>query len=381
MATSVMSRWRGLRGRLTRSINPPRRLKFTREGRYFTGMTLLVGFGAINTGNNLLYLLLGMMLALIILSGILSESVLQKLEVHRRLPERIFAGQPALVELSLRNHKRRAPSLSIQVLEQIEGIPEAERPAAYFMRVDAASVEISQYRFVYPRRGRWKIQGVEVATRFPFELFRKSRDLGEEAQVVVYPRPLEPPPLVGVAARPQGDVRRHKVGAGSDFYGMRDYRQGDDVRDIHWKTSARRGQLILREFEEEEARTLALCLDHRWRLAPGAPKEAVDKHRDDIERSIGVCAGLAQELLARGYAVSLVTLEGRTGAGSGAGQLERILRDLALLSLPGDPEDKEAPALEQPRLVAQHGEHCLLISAGGSDAPLVGGTLLRRVEV
>jgi uncharacterized protein (DUF58 family) len=344
-------------------------------------MTLLVGFGAINTGNNLLYLLLGMMLALIILSGVLSESVLQKLEVHRKLPGRIFAGQPALVELTLRNHKRRAPSFSIQVLEQIDGIPEEERPAAYFMRVDAGSTEVSQYRFVYPRRGRWRIEGVEVATRFPFELFRKSRDLGEEGHVVVYPWPLEPPPLLGVAARPQGDVRRHKVGAGSDFYGMRDYRMGDDVRDIHWKTSARRGQLILREFEEEEARTLALCLDHRWRLAPGAGAEEARAHRDHLERCIGVCAGLAQDLLARGYAVSLVTLEGRTGAGSGAGQLERVLRDLALLSLPGDPEDEGAAALEQARLVAQHGEHCLVISAGPSDVALVGGTLLRRVEV
>lgn len=381
MAIPSPSRLLQLRRSLHRNIQPPRRLKFTREGRYFTGMTLLVGFGAINTGNNLLYLLLGMMLALILLSGVLSESVLQKLHVQRRLPERIFAKQPALIEITLANHKRRVPSLSIQVIEQITHIPPDQRPAAYFLRVDAEKQEISQYRFAWPRRGRWHIEGVELATRFPFEMFRKSRDLPPPTDLVVYPEIISPPPLLGVAAIPQGDVRRHRTGRGVDFYGVRDYREGDDARDIHWKTTARRGKPTIREFEEEEARALALCLDHRWRLSPNAPAPQAQQHRDHIERTISTCAGLAQDLLAKGYAVSLVTLDGRTSSGSGAGQLERILRELALLRLPGDPLDPQAPPLPNPRLTAANAERCLLISPGPSDLSPEHGVLLQRVEI
>ncbi|MEQ9319041.1 MAG: hypothetical protein RIF41_07760, partial [Polyangiaceae bacterium] len=77
----------------------PRKLKFTREGKYFLGITLGVGFAAINTGNNLLYLLLGMMLSLIIVSGVMSELSLRTLTVKRRLPARAQVGRSHLVEI------------------------------------------------------------------------------------------------------------------------------------------------------------------------------------------------------------------------------------------------------------------------------------------
>src|SRR5215471_17664118 len=92
----------------------PRTLKFTREGKYFVGITIGVGFAAINTGNNLLYLLLGMMLSLIIASGILSEMSLRGLEVERLPPGRLHARRPVLMGIGLRNRKSRLPSFSIE---------------------------------------------------------------------------------------------------------------------------------------------------------------------------------------------------------------------------------------------------------------------------
>ncbi len=91
-----------------------RRLRFTRIGGWFVGITLLVSIAAFNTGNNPLYLVLGMLLSLILLSGLLSELTLKDLEVSRQLPSRIFAGQPVLVGLTLVNRKRRLPSFSLQ---------------------------------------------------------------------------------------------------------------------------------------------------------------------------------------------------------------------------------------------------------------------------
>jgi uncharacterized protein (DUF58 family) len=88
---------------------PPARLKFTREGKFFVGITLGVGFAAINTANNLLYLLLGMLLALIVVSGIMSELSLRDLTVVRRLPLRAQVGRAHLVEIEVFNHKRASP--------------------------------------------------------------------------------------------------------------------------------------------------------------------------------------------------------------------------------------------------------------------------------
>src|SRR5438309_11606713 len=115
--------WGEFKVRFRRWLRPPRRLQFTREGKYFVGITVGVGFAAINTGNNLLYLLLGMMLSLIIASGILSEMSLRGLEVTRRPPGRLHAGRPFLMGIALKNTKRRLPSFSVEVEDLVDGKP------------------------------------------------------------------------------------------------------------------------------------------------------------------------------------------------------------------------------------------------------------------
>ena len=95
--------------RFLRALGPPRKLKFTREGKYYLGITLGVGFAAINTGNNLLYLLLGMLLSLIVVSGVMSDLSLRRLTVTRRLPVRAQVGRAHLVEIEVYNHKKRVP--------------------------------------------------------------------------------------------------------------------------------------------------------------------------------------------------------------------------------------------------------------------------------
>ena len=107
--------WAGKLRRFLSWFKPPRRLRLTREGRYFLLITFCVGFAAINTGNNLLYLLFGMFLSLIIVSGVMSELSLRKLTVARRLPPRAQVGRAHLVEIEVYNHKQRIPSYAIEV--------------------------------------------------------------------------------------------------------------------------------------------------------------------------------------------------------------------------------------------------------------------------
>src|SRR5262245_56246883 len=84
------SLWR----RIRRWLRPPRTLKTTRTGRTYLVLTLGVGFGALNTGNNLLYLLLGLLLSMIVLSGVLSERALRHLRVRRLGADGAHAGEP-----------------------------------------------------------------------------------------------------------------------------------------------------------------------------------------------------------------------------------------------------------------------------------------------
>ena len=107
-----MSVWQ----RIRRRLRPPRRLTFTREGRIIVILSVGVGFAAINTGNNLLYLLLGWLLSFIVASGELSEQTLRGLTVERRPPPRIHAGEPFLMEVVIKNAKPRRASYSIEVV-------------------------------------------------------------------------------------------------------------------------------------------------------------------------------------------------------------------------------------------------------------------------
>src|SRR5690606_18042130 len=120
--------------RRTRSrFRPPRRLKATREGRYFIAITFGVGFVGILTANNLLYVLLGMLLSLIIVSGVLSEASLRHVRVTRRLPQRAQVGRPHLVEIEVFNDKKRMPSYAIEIEDLRAGQPADKR--CFFLKV------------------------------------------------------------------------------------------------------------------------------------------------------------------------------------------------------------------------------------------------------
>ncbi len=158
--------WRFLR--LDR-MRPPRKLKFTREGKFFVGITFGVGFAALNTANNLLYLLLGMLLALIVVSGVMSELSLRELTVVRRLPLRAQVGRAHLVEIEVFNRKGRVPSYAIEVEDLRAAQPADKR--CFFLKISPKSAQVAAYRRTPLKRGRDVHVGFRIATRFPFGLF------------------------------------------------------------------------------------------------------------------------------------------------------------------------------------------------------------------
>jgi uncharacterized protein (DUF58 family) len=301
-------------------------LRLTREGNWFCwGICLGIGAAAMNTGNNLLYLVFGMLLGLIVASGVLSEISLRRLDVRRHVPARIFAGRSFLMGIGLANRKRRFPSFSVEVEDLIEGRTLEKR--CFFLKVPAGRAQQTSYRHQFVRRGLYRLTGFRVSTKFPFALFRKSRDVRAAAEVVVLPA------LVPIATgdAPEwwraGEDPSGRRGRGGEFMGLRPFQDGDDARDIHWRASAHTGRLVVREHEDEQQRTVVLALDN---AAPaGAPADA----RDDaaLERAIGLCASFAMHYGTRGLSVGFAARGVVVPPLAGEPHVTRILRALALL--------------------------------------------------
>lgn len=312
----------------------PRRLKLTREGKYFIFITFGVGVAAINTGNNLLYLLLGMLLSLIIVSGVLSELSLRHLTVTRRLPPRAQVGRPHLVEIEVYNHKRRVPSYAIEVEDLRAGQPADKR--CFFLKISPHSAQVAAYRRTPARRGRDHHVGFRVATRFPFGLFEKSREVAADDELIIYPA-VDPVrlPQTESGDRTGGESALGR-GNGDEIHGLRLMREGDDPRDIYWRKSTLPDQRVLRERATDTRRDVAFAIDSSH--AGTAPDEDWSLR---FERRIRDVASRAVAHLKRGDAVAVMASGGeRVRANTSVGA-DPLLRFLALLE--PSPHTEKAP--------------------------------------
>jgi uncharacterized protein (DUF58 family) len=322
--------------RLARLLRPPRRFPPTREGWWFLGATLLVGLAAINGGINLLFLVFGMMLSLIIASGVLSEVCLRHLAVTRRMPGAIHAGTPFLMGIAVRNDKRRIPTFSLEVEDLLEGQPVERR--CYYLKLPAGRLQETAYKHALARRGRHRFTGFRISTRFPFGFIRKSRDVDAPAEVLVYPALVPVPDTIirgGVAeaARQQLTI----LARSGDFHGLREYRSGDDPRDIHWRTSARRGRPFVREMEEETGRIVTVVLETTLTVAGPEGARA-------FEDAVSMAASLVVALLKKGLAVGLRAGEVSHPPAAGPGLAAAMLATLALVSARADTGEPRAGA-------------------------------------
>lgn len=329
---------------IRRFLRPPRRLRFQKPGWIFTGGALVLGVSAIGTGNNLLFLLLGAMLGFITLSGWLSEQMIRDLDVRRRPPRGAVAGMPSRLTYELHNRKRRLPSFALEVGE--EGMP--GRGWLAFLHPGEAGV--ARAEATWHRRGVYPLEMMVLSTQFPFGLFRKERDLETPGEVVVWPRhdrPVREPRPSGERARRAGESYAGAAGARGEYRGLRPYRAGDDPRDVHWKTTARAGQPVVREYERDRAQALWICLDLR---SPDG---------DAAETAAEIAASLAAAAQARGEAFGLATSDVRVSPAAGSVQLERVLDALARARFRPEAPRPEAPV--PPR-------ECVLVTARAAEA-------------
>jgi len=315
--------------RLFRHLLRHRSTRVTTEGTRFLFFTLAVAVAAINTGNNLFYLVVVVMLSIILMSGLVAEYCLRRLEFHRYLPEFVYAGEPTTATVVVANRKSRLPSFCLHLWD-VTGKQDFDRGLTLWQLMPGAS-QILSYPLIATRRGRLRFDGVRVGTSFPFGLFHKKAYYPLDGSVVVAPtvRPLESTFLQGLSLIGQ-DLSLPRKGHGSDLYNLRQYHAGDDSRSIHWLSTARTSKLMVRETEAEDQRRVTLLLSL---LAPLS-------HEELFEEAVSLAASMVQDLVARGYQVRLVVGGVSSPFGQGEAHLLSLMEVLALCERwsPDEPE-------------------------------------------
>jgi uncharacterized protein (DUF58 family) len=292
----------------------------TREGWMYFGALVIVVFSAINTSNNLLYIVLSALLAVIVLSGFMSGLNFKSIRTIVRMPSHCYAGEPFPITMLVRNEKTFFPTFSIS-FEPLRESP--FRFSTFYVPLIKGMQQISRTELaMLPARGHFKLQCVTGSSRYPFGFFRKDRKYPAEAECLCYPEIL-PKEQINLGAMDVGGSNERFVrGLGQDLYMIRDYIPSDSARHVHWKASAKTSTLKTREYAVEEMHRMTIAFDRF-----GNTRDV-----DRFERLVSTAASLAYHLANDGIEVNFTTDDWH------GNKLESILEYLALVEMSGSAE-------------------------------------------
>ena len=296
---------RGLLNRLRRLrvVTPLRRWPWspviTGQGLLYILAIIAIGLTAVISANNLLYLLLSAMLAALLVSGLTSRLSLAGLEFRLSWPDRVFAGQPALARVALRNLKSWMPSFSVTLSGADDG--GIRLGSIHFPVVARRERIIASAPVTFPSRGRYSNLTLELTTRFPFGFVERRVTLHMREEIVVLPSVESSDESQRILRLLGSFANQTLVGESQDLYRLRPAQPADSARIADWKATARSGELWVREFTSEDRSRVLLYLDRRL---PGDASEA------DFERMLQVCAAIAWRLESMNAHVTLLSDEG-----------------------------------------------------------------------
>lgn len=304
----------------------PRKLSITMEGKYLIFITIGIGIAAINTGVNLLYLLMTMLLSLMVASGILSELTLRKIRWELELPNEAKVSFETVATLIIKNTKKRLSSFSLEgelITPEGNGIIQKKGSVLKLKAGEASRMHI---KTTFPNRGRQNIIGVSIGTRFPFSFFNKSRYFLFNRSVLVLPKDnvIVAHIITDLLQAYNQDIESQiNKGYGLEFHSVRQMIPGDDWRNIHWKKTAAKQEFMIKEFDSTLGQKASLCLTG----------EKISKIDYDIrEKGIEIVASIARQLVSRNFKVGLMGPSLNLPEESGQGSLKKILVALALLN-------------------------------------------------
>ncbi len=360
----LWSRWRDKRRRdRARSLSQVR-FRLTREGVHYIGILLFIFLGALLRDVNLLILLAGAMIGLLLLQWRFNTRTLIGLTAQRYLPRNSFAAMETSVEIRVANPKTWLGAWLILVEEPLQKqlpnvVKLTEKGTTVIEEVPPKSARSSKYQLTFQQRGEYLVGPTTLSTRFPLALGRGSRTLDNQAHMTIFPQlgKLSPAAHGLFQQRQQGAAQAARsVGLHeADFYGLRPWSTGDSKRWIHWRTTAKLGELSVRQFERRKSHRICVLLDL---YRPSQKKNGPD---EDVERCISFLSTLASHSASSGadrLAVAVAASECFTlPSVQGRVLLENLLLRLATINVSQKPDLIDAlrglsiPLLNNPHLL------------------------------
>jgi uncharacterized protein (DUF58 family) len=338
--------------------------------------TLLIGMVAMDAGINLLMIIFGLCLGAIVISPFAGAVGLRHLTVRRAAPETIVAGQTFQIRYTVRNEGRWACVHAIHVIDRLDPEAPVSRLEGYVHRLRPGETVLLTVPACARRRGRLRLTSIRLSTGFPFGLVTKSVAVAQEQDLIVFPalarllRPLELP--ARAADAPGQGSPSARIRGDEEFYGVREYRAGDNPRRIHWRSSARMGTLMIREMSKPSDRQVWCVLNTR----------ADDRSTHELQRleaAISAVATVVCDTLEAGGRVGLIC-NGEPllvlPPGGGRSHRPRLLRELALRAR--NPQESLAPHIERLAWPATWRGCCLLFGAADGDDLRSSARALRR---
>jgi len=285
----------------------------------YVGLAVVVGSAAHTQSNNLLYWIFGVMLGGLLLSGLISGLMMMSVQAARVCPSHGVVGEPLIIRYAVTNRSRFMPVFNLHVEERAAnhrgpgGRPswrDLMPPAgAWIMHANPRDTVHGEAVFWPARRGEARFDELRLWTTFPFGIIRKSITVSRPQHTLIHPavHGLRPEALQAAAPREALGLRVSlQPGHGEDYLGLRDYRAGDQLRQIAWKRATSLDRLISIERSQAGPSDLRVVLNltiptDELRLDAGDDCSA----RELEERAISLAASVLAAADRAGYAVGL----------------------------------------------------------------------------
>jgi len=292
------------------------RARFTKEGRRFLLGVGLLGLASLNTGNNLIYLIFSLMIALLIIAFIFPFINLASLRFSLKFQEPLFAKINSRVAISVRNGKPfRSYSIAL-------GIPFVDAPGVYVPVIRKGDCEYIETVMIR-KRGKYSSGETVLRTGFPFIFLNVRKNMPGSEQVIVYPEVLDLSSLLNRLEMDHPASESVVLRSEGDFFSSREYVYGEESRRIDWKSSAKTQKTMVKEYALADDRLATVILDS----GPSGKEH-------DFEKAVSVAASLSSAMIEQGYYVRLVTCKKVVPFGNGRAHLFKILDVLAEIRQP-----------------------------------------------
>ncbi len=314
------------------------RVTICREGWYYLAVLVFVATGAVMRDINLLMVIAGMMLGPLVYNWRSTVQSLRDLSVGRQLPEGICAGDLLVVDLTVENTRKSRDSWAIVVEDKVCRLSrrsevESTSASVLFSHVAAGETQRLSYQGRLYQPGRYQFGPLKVTTRFPLGMVQRTITVGKPQTLVVCPRlgrlcaawnRLHQEAMVGGR-----QIRQRQSTTMGDFFALRDWRAGDSRRLIHWRTSARRGGLVVRQFEQQREQDLLLLVD-LWQPERPSPAQL-----ETVALAVSFAATVVAELCRQGGSrldIGIAGMEVKlAGAAASMALLSEAMEELAVV--------------------------------------------------